>query len=51
GSPGNGSGWGGRLPIEPAPVAAVKPPEQMANLKSAAPVCEICEQLAKGEQA
>ncbi|HAT1546879.1 TPA: type VI secretion system tip protein VgrG, partial [Aeromonas hydrophila] len=55
GSPGSGSGWGGQMPIQPEAVEVVAPPppmdpaRQIATLKSAEPVCEICEQLAKGE--
>ncbi|WP_421208653.1 type VI secretion system tip protein VgrG [Aeromonas sp. 602396] len=53
GSPGSGSGWAGQMPILPDDVEAVPPPppvdtvRQIATLKSAEPVCEICEQLAK----
>ncbi|MFM5704843.1 type VI secretion system tip protein VgrG, partial [Aeromonas veronii] len=53
GSPGSGSGWGGQMPIQPDDVEVVSPPppvdpvRQIATLKSAEPVCEICEQLAK----
>ncbi|ALP43032.1 type VI secretion system tip protein VgrG [Aeromonas schubertii] len=55
GSPGSGSGWGGQMPIQPGEVEVVAPPppmdpvRQVATLKSAEPVCEICEQLAKEE--
>jgi type VI secretion system secreted protein VgrG len=53
GSAGSGSGWGGQMPIQPDDVEVVPPPlpvdpiRQIATLKSAEPVCEICEQLAK----
>ncbi|MFB3239327.1 type VI secretion system tip protein TssI/VgrG, partial [Aeromonas salmonicida] len=55
GSPGSGSGWGGQMPIQPGEVEVVAPPppmepvRQIATLKSAEPVCEICEQLARQE--
>ncbi|MEB6639476.1 type VI secretion system tip protein VgrG [Aeromonas caviae] len=55
GSPGSGSGWGGQMPIQPgavevvAPLPPMDPARQIATLKSAEPVCEICEQLARQE--
>ncbi|MGY3857019.1 type VI secretion system Vgr family protein [Aeromonas intestinalis] len=57
GSPGSGSGWAGQMPIQPGEVEVVAPPppmepaRQIATLKSAEPVCEICEQLASQEGA
>ncbi|MGB6190213.1 MAG: type VI secretion system tip protein TssI/VgrG, partial [Aeromonas molluscorum] len=57
GSPGSGSGWAGKMPTLPGEVEVVAPPapldpvRQIATLKSAEPVCEICELLAKEGEA
>ena len=57
GSPGSGAGCAAQLPKQPGAVEVVAPPpqvdpvRQVATLKSAEPVCEVCEQLAKGEEA
>lgn len=56
GSPGSGSGWGGQMPIQPNDVEVVAPPppmepaRQIPTLKSAEPVCEVCEAAAQGAQ-
>ncbi|WP_439825301.1 type VI secretion system Vgr family protein [Aeromonas caviae] len=54
GSPGAGSGWGGKLPLGPLGVSVPpKPkvpltPAQLATMKSAAPFCEECEKCKEG---
>ena len=56
GSPGSGSGWGGQMPIQPNDVEVVAPPppmepaRQIPTLKSAEPVCEVCEAAAQATQ-
>lgn len=56
GSPGSGSGWGGQMPIQPNDVEVVAPPppmepaRQIPTLKSAEPVCEVCEAAVQGAQ-
>lgn len=56
GSPGSGSGWGGQMPIQPGEVEVVAPPppmepaRQIPTLKSAEPVCEVCEAAAQAAQ-
>ncbi|MNQ23906.1 Phage-related baseplate assembly protein [compost metagenome] len=54
GSPGSGSGWAGKSPIDPQGVAVPPPPKvplspaQLATMKSAAPFCEECEKCKEG---
>ncbi|WP_434667377.1 type VI secretion system tip protein TssI/VgrG [Aeromonas sp. NJAU223] len=54
GSPGSGSGWGGKSPINPLGVAVPPTPKvplspaQLATMKSAAPFCEECEKCKEG---
>ncbi len=54
GSPGAGSGWGGKSPLGPLGVSVPpKPkvpltPAQLATMKSAAPFCEECEKCKEG---
>ncbi|MFC5708002.1 type VI secretion system Vgr family protein [Aeromonas eucrenophila] len=54
GSPGSGSGWAGKSPINPqgvtVPPAPKVPlsPAQLATMKSAAPFCEECEKCKEG---
>ncbi|MGL4923968.1 MAG: type VI secretion system tip protein TssI/VgrG [Aeromonas veronii] len=53
--PGRGAGWAGLLPLQlagadpVAPLPAIDLYRQIATLKSAAPVCEICESVSGGE--
>ncbi|MNT96960.1 hypothetical protein D3C72_2391770 [compost metagenome] len=54
GSPGSGSGWAGKSPIDPQGVAVPPPPKvplsptQLATMKSVAPFCEECEKCKEG---
>ncbi|WP_349921885.1 type VI secretion system tip protein TssI/VgrG [Aeromonas veronii] len=54
GSPGSGSGWGGKSPINPLGVTVPPTPKvplspaQLATMKSAAPFCEECEKCKEG---
>ncbi|QTL93844.1 type VI secretion system tip protein TssI/VgrG [Aeromonas jandaei] len=53
--PGRGAGWAGLLPLQlagadpVAPLPTIDLYRQIATLRSAAPVCEICESVSGGE--